>query len=105
MDKFNRIEALLEMLQTEPGDIFLNYSLAIEYAAAGTLDLAEDQFLKVLDFKEDYVPAYYQLGKLYEQKQDMEKALDYYNKGLGFAKAQKNTKAVNEFGEAIFMLE
>lgn len=104
MEKLNRIEALLSMLQTEPKDVFLNYSLALEYIANQNIDLAEEQFLKTLHFEQDYIPAYYQLGKLYEQEQP-QKALDYYKKGLEFAKLQKNIKAVNEFGEAIFMLE
>lgn len=104
MEKLKRIEALLSMLQTEPNDIFLNYSLAIEYMANNTWDLAEKQLLKVLEIKQDYIPAYYQLGKLHEQQQT-EKALNYFKKGLEFAKEQKNNKAVNEFGEAIFMLE
>lgn len=104
MEKLNRIEALLSMLQTEPKDIFLNYSLGIEYAANNTLDLAKEQFLKVINFKQDYIPAYYQLGKLQEQQQPQE-ALEYFKKGLELAKEQKNNKAVNEFSEAIFMLE
>lgn len=104
MEKLNRIEALLSMLQTEPKDIFLNYSLGIEYAANNTLDLAKEQFLKVLNFKQDYIPAYYQLGKLHEQQKPQE-ALEYFKKGLELAKEQKNNKAVNEFSEAIFMLE
>jgi Tfp pilus assembly protein PilF len=105
MERIKRIDALLSMLQTEPKDIFLNYSLAIEYVSENNLGLAEEQFLKVLTFQPDYVPAYYQLGKLYEQKQEVVKALDHFKKGLELARSQKNTKAVNEFSEAIFMLE
>ncbi len=105
MEKPNRIDALLTMLKTEPKDIFLNYSLGLEYVASSNLALAEEQFLRTISFQTDYIPAYYQLGKLYEQKQQVQKALEFYTKGLEFAKAQKNTKAVNEFGEAIFMLE
>jgi tetratricopeptide (TPR) repeat protein len=105
MDKIDRIEALLKMLQNEPKDVFLNYSLGIEYVASGTLDLAQEQFLKVLDLEENYIPAYYQLGKLWEQKQDIENSLNYYRKGLQFAMQQKNNKSANEFREAIFMLE
>jgi Tfp pilus assembly protein PilF len=105
MERIKRIEALLSMLQTEPKDIFLNYSLAVEYIAEGNLELALEQFMKVLDFQENYIPAYYQLGKLWEQKEDAENALNYYRKGLEFAMQQKNNKAVNEFREAIFLLE
>ena len=105
MERVKRIDALLSMLQTEPKDIFLNYSLAIEYMAENNLELALEQFLKVLDFQENYIPAHYQLGKLWELKQDSGNALNYYRKGLEFAMHQKNNKAVNEFREAIFLLE
>jgi Tfp pilus assembly protein PilF len=105
MERVKRIDALLSMLQTEPTDVFLNYSLAIEYLSETNFGLAEGQFLKVLNFQPDYIPVFYQLGKLYEQQNKSEKALEFYKRGLEFAKAQKNNKAVNEFGEAIFMLE
>jgi tetratricopeptide (TPR) repeat protein len=105
MEHINRIEALIAMLKAEPKDVFLNYSLGLEYVAEKTLDLALEQFLKVLDFQESYIPVYYQLGKLWEQKEDTENALNYYRKGLEFAMQQKNNKAVNEFREAIFLLE
>lgn len=105
MERINRIESLLSMLQTEPRDVFLNYSLALEYGATNSFVLAEEQFLKTLSIQEDYVPAFYHLGKLYEQQQKTEAALSCYYKGLEFAKQQKNNKAVNELSEAIFMLE
>lgn len=105
MQRDKRIDALLSMLQTEPNDIFLNYSLAIEYMGENKLDPAEEQFLKVLNFQPDYVPAFYQLGKLYELKQMNGKALEILNKGKDLAKQQGNNKAFNEFSEAIFMLE
>lgn len=105
MERNNRIESLLSMLQAEPKDIFLNYSLALEYVATNNFVLAEEQFLKTLSIQEDYVPAFYHLGKLFEQLQKTEAALNCYTNGLEFAKKQKNNKAVNEFSEAIFMLE
>jgi len=105
MERIDRLEALLSMLQTEPNDIFLNYSLALEYVANNSFVLAEEQFLKTLNIQGDYIPAFYHLGKLYEQQEKVEAALNYYNRGLMNAKQQKNNKAVNEFAEAIFMLE
>lgn len=101
-----RIESLLSMLEKEPNDIFLNYALGIEYAAnPETSADAESQFKIVLSLNEDYIPAYYQLGKLNETLLRNEEAIDYFKKGLEKAKAQKNNKAINEFNEAIFLLE
>jgi Tfp pilus assembly protein PilF len=96
---------LLEMLVKEPSDLFLNYALGIEYLGELDLEQAEFQFKKVLDLDTNYIAAYYQLGKLFESQLKNTQALYFYNLGLEKAKAQKNNKAVNEFGEAIFMLE
>ncbi|MBK7309298.1 MAG: hypothetical protein KBG47_05860 [Bacteroidia bacterium] len=105
MERINRIEALLSMLQTEPQDVFLNYSLGLEYSANNNFSLAEEQFKKTIDIKPDYIPAFFHLGKLYEEIKKTPEALNCYKQGLDFAKQQKNNKAVNELSEAIFMLE
>ena len=105
MERLKRIDMLLEMLSKEPDDVFLNYALGIEYI--GELDVlhSEIQFKKVLEMNADYIAAYYQLGKLFESQLKNTEALLYYKLGLEKAKIQKNNKAINEFGEAIFMLE
>lgn len=101
-----RIETLKHMLENEPGDLFLNYALGMEYLnVSETLPLAKEQFLKTLMLNSEYVPAFYQLGKLCELLQQREEALTFYQKGLELARIQKNNKAINEFGEALFMLE
>jgi len=105
MERSNRIDVILSMLEKEPNDIFLNYTLGLEHAADKNFDLAEEQFKKVISIQEDYIPAFFHLGKLYEQHKKNDEALKYYNRGLEFAKEQKNNKAVNEISEAVFMLE
>lgn len=105
MERSNRMDMILSMLEKEPNDIFLNYSLGLEYQSNNNLSLAEQQFKKVIAFQQDYIPAYYQLGKLFETQSKLSEALEFFNKGLQFAKAQKHNKAINEFSEAIFMIE
>ena len=101
-----RIDHLLSMLEKEPGDLFLNYALGMEYANdLSKVADAESQFKIVLGLDPNYVPAYYQLGKLLASVLRIPEALEYYKTGLEKAKLQKNNKAINEFGEAIFMLE
>lgn len=96
---------LLKLLENEPDDVFLNYALGIEYVAELNLPDGEACFKKVLSLNENYIPAFYQLGKLFESQLKNEEALDWFKRGLEKAKAQKDNKAINEFGEAIFMLE
>jgi len=101
----NRISTLLGLLQQEPDDLFMNYALGLEYLSANDLTLAEAQLKKVLALDENYIAAYYQLGKLFEAQSNNAQALSFYNTGLEKARQQKNNKAINEFGEAVFMLE
>lgn len=96
---------LIDMLKNEPNDLFLNYALGIEYVAELSLQDAELQFKKTLALDENYIAAYYQLGKLFESQLKNADALQYFKLGLQIAKKQKNNKAINEFGEAVFMLE
>lgn len=106
MSSLNRVKQIKEMLEQEPDDLFLNYALAIELSGnENTLADAEIQYKKTLELNSSYVPAYYQLGKLYELLQNNDSALWYYQQGLAFAREQKNNKAINEIEEAIFMLE
>ena len=105
MERAGRIDMLLELLQKEPFDTFLNYVLGLEYIEQQDLQRAEIQLKKVVALDEDYIAVYYQLGKLFEGQLRNTEALSYYNTGLEKAKAKKDNKAINEFGEAIFMLE
>lgn len=94
------------MLKSEPDDVFLNYALGLElFANKDTINESQALFDKVLVLNEDYVAAYYQLGKLFEVQKKNKAAMEIYNKGLEKAKLKKDNKAINEFNEAIFMLE
>jgi len=94
------------MLEKEPKDLFLNFALGLEYSNdTETIEQAEQQYQLVLQYDENYIAAYYQLGKLYESTLKITLALDTYIVGLKKAKEQKNNKAVSEFSEAIFLLE
>jgi uncharacterized protein HemY len=105
MDRLRRIEMVTKLLEKEPDDVFLNYTLGLEYVAENNLNNAETFFKKALRLDNNYIACYYQLGKLFESQAKNEEAIRYFKEGLEKAKEQKNNKAVNEFGEAIFMIE
>lgn len=105
MSQQARIDKLLDMLKSEPEDLFLNYALGIEYLTVSRFTESEVQFKKVLTLDVNYIAAYYQLGKLLEAQTKTQEALEHYHSGLEKAKLKKDNKAINEFGEAIFMLE
>jgi len=105
MSTHSRKEQVLEMLKAEPGDIFLNYALGMELISDQYYKEAREQFLKTLELKPDHFACYYQLGQISEKMNKETEAIEFYKKGLELAQQQKNAKAVNEFNEAIWMLE
>ena len=100
-----RLAQLLAMLQDEPGDVFLNYALALEYQKLGDGASSHKQLQKVLALDPDYVAAYFQLGRLCETQNDTGLALHYYREGRKRALAKNDRRAAGEFEEAIFLLE
>lgn len=101
-----RINGILNMLEREPDDVFLNYALALEYLKQPESgERALRQLQKVIALDPSYLAAYYQLGKFFEAANDAEGALNYYRKGLELAEIKKDRKAAGEFREAVFLLE
>jgi tetratricopeptide (TPR) repeat protein len=100
----SRIEQLQEFLKEDSNDSFLKYALALEYVRVAEYETARDCFLKLITDDENYVASYYQLGKLYESLNDLEKAIEIYKKGIKIAKNSENKKTLLELQEAYSML-
>jgi tetratricopeptide (TPR) repeat protein len=100
----SRIEQLQEFLKDDINDSFLKYALALEYVRIKENDTARDCFLKLIEEDEDYVASYYQLGKLYESLNEVEKAMVIYKKGIEIAQKMENQKTLLELQEAYNML-
>jgi tetratricopeptide (TPR) repeat protein len=101
----SRLQQIEEMLKNEPGDSFLNYALALEFAKNNNLLKAVDLIEKIVIRNENYLGAYYQLGQYYEQLKATEKAIDTYKKGIEIAQQQNNRKTWGELNEALLNLE
>jgi len=100
----SRIEQLQEFLKEDSNDSFLKYALALEYVKVKENELARDCFLKLIKDDENYVASYYQLGKLYESLNEVEKAMGIYKNGIDVAKNSKDAKTLSELQEAYNML-
>jgi len=100
----SRIEQLQEFLKEDINDSFLKYALALEYVRVEENDTARDCFLKLIKDDENYIASYYQLGKLYESLNDLEKAIGIYKKGIKIAQKSENKKMLLELQEAYNML-
>ena len=101
----SRLQYILEMLEKEPNDSFLRYALALEYAKLSDITKAIALLEELITRDADYLGAYYQLGKYYEQEGKIETAITIYNKGMAVAKTQNNRKTLGELNEALMMLE
>jgi len=96
----NRIEKLLEYLQSTPKDNFLRHALALEYIKQGKDSDAKVLFESILNDSPDYVGSYYHLGKLLERIGATTKAIECYENGMKQAKAVNDQHAYNELQAA-----
>jgi tetratricopeptide (TPR) repeat protein len=100
-----RLELLQDMLKKEPLDPFLNYAIALEKANAGDVQEAISIIEGILQRDENYLGAYYQLGKYYESTAQKEKAISIYRRGMEIAKKQDNRKTLGELNTALMLLD
>ncbi len=88
------------MLSENPKDSFLLFAIAKEYEGLGRHNDALDFFLNLKKENPDYVGLYYHLGKLYEQKEEIETAFFTYKEGMEIAKKQGDQHSLNELAAA-----
>ena len=100
-----RLDQLLELLAAEPNDAFLRYGVAMEYAKLGEHDKALVEFDELLRRDPDYVAAYFMAGRSCEQKEAIEDAKKYYQRGIDTAKRVGDHHAAGEISSALMMLE
>ena len=101
----NRIEKLLEYMETADKDSFLQHALALEYIKIGEDEKARNLFNELLLREPTYVGSYYHLGKLLERVGDFDKAIRIYKRGMEEAKKAGDNHAYNELMAALEDIE
>ena len=96
----SRVQQLIEFLREDPNDSFLIYALALEYIKENRVELAIETLEELNRKDENYLPIYYQLGKLYHSISEIEKATLFFDKGMIKAKNESNMKTFTELKEA-----
>lgn len=95
MNPTERIQYLTLLLRNDPRDSFLNYALALEYNNLGNFDDAID-LLESLRFNDPgYSPTYYQLGSIYIEQGETDKAKLAIEEGMALTK-NKDVKTHSE---------
>ncbi|MFM2135267.1 MAG: hypothetical protein RL021_667 [Bacteroidota bacterium] len=97
----NRIAALRSLLEEQPGDPFLHYAIGLEHLKMKDLASAKAIFSEVVAATPDYLPAYFQLGKVLEQLNEFKLAVKAYEQGITLASRQGNAHTLSELRGAL----
>ena len=96
-----RIAKLFEFLRESPGDLFLQYALAMEYIGLKEHAEAEKILVEIISSDPVYVPAFQQLGQLYEHLEMEDRAIETYQRGIAAARIRQEHKAEREMQTAL----
>jgi Tfp pilus assembly protein PilF len=96
----DRIERIIAFLKDQPKDNFLRHALALEYLKKEEPEKARDLFLAILTEAPDYIGSYYHLAKCLVQLQEINAAIEWYEKGMAAAKLAKDDHSYRELQAA-----
>jgi len=99
-----RISRLRHLLETDPDDAFTRYALALEHAGQDDLPTAIALLESLRTQHPDYIPAYHQLGILYERHGSPETAATMYTEGISVARKAGDDHAAAEMQDALDLL-
>lgn len=100
-----RIAKLRDFLAKNPRDSFSRYALALEYAGQGEIERAIVFLEELLRDDPTYVPAYQQLGYMYQKLERRDDAIAVLKRGMEVAVTQGDLHARDEMQEALDELE
>jgi predicted Zn-dependent protease len=81
----DRIETIRRMLDKKPDDVFLRYSLGMEYASAGRFERAAAEFARCTELDSSYLPAYVEAGKALRSAGKIAEARAVFTRALDLA--------------------
>jgi tetratricopeptide (TPR) repeat protein len=99
-----RKQQILEMLASEPTDIFLRYGLAMEHIGEGDDPGAIGCFRELLHMAPDYLPAYLQLGQALLRQGATDDAKSQLQSGIEVARRQHEDHAAEEMAALLATL-
>jgi len=92
----NRIEILTQFIQKDPNDSFARFGLAMEYARLDDTDQAIEQFRMLRERNPNYIPAYFQAGKLLAKIGRRDEARQVLDAGIAAAERVGDLHAKSE---------
>jgi tetratricopeptide (TPR) repeat protein len=95
----NRREKIEERLRSDPDDVFLNYTYAMELSKEDELQAAQKAFARVRQLDPDYIPAYFQEGQMLGKHGEVEAAREILKSGIEVARRIGDSHALGEMTE------
>ena len=92
-------------MKESPNDSFLKFAIAKEHEKSKVYDKALKYYLDIYENEPEYIGLYYHLGKLYEQINRRQLALNTYKEGIELGKKAGDFHAVSELNNAKMNLE
>jgi tetratricopeptide (TPR) repeat protein len=96
-----RIAKLKALLEQDPNDSFSRYALALELAAIDKNPEALALLENLLQRDRLYIPAYQQLGYMYQKLGRSEEAVSSFKRGIEIATQQGDHHAQSEMQDAL----
>ena len=91
-----RLEALLRMVEADPGDAFCLYGVAQEHAKAGAFEEAVAWYRRAIDADPSHAYARFHMAKALESLGRLPEAMQALRDGLAAARSAGDAKAANE---------
>jgi tetratricopeptide (TPR) repeat protein len=100
----SRREKIEMMLQEEPRDVFLRYSLAMEYCSEGNLPEGIKRFEELAKEIPPHAPSCFMGAQRYVELDDLDRARALLRKGIEAARAQGDRHAAAEMSDYLASL-
>lgn len=100
-----RLNKLLALLHESSNDSFILFAIAKEYENLNNQEESLNYYQKLFELNSAYVGLYYHWGKLLEEINEIEKALEIYSLGIEVSLKQKDTHTENELRNAKYNCE
>ncbi len=105
MSQKSRREMIEQMLVAEPNDVFLRYSLGMEFAREERAAEAVIQLRALIADVPNYVPAYFQAAQILLKDGDTPAAAELLRAGIVAAQAQSDLHAAEEMSALLAQIE
>ncbi|MCS7041839.1 MAG: tetratricopeptide repeat protein [Bryobacteraceae bacterium] len=104
MMDMGRLEQLQQLVEQDPANSRFRYMLGMELLGMGRAAEAAETLRALLERDPDYVPAWYQAGRAFEQAGDPESARACYRLGIEAARRAGDMHAASELQAALDLL-